>query len=63
MSIFAASASPQQACPLTAIDTTTVAAVRDVRTLVLKDGRELRLAAIEVPSSSRAAGRVLQLEK
>jgi endonuclease YncB( thermonuclease family) len=69
MSIFAASAPLQQACPLTAIDTTTVAAVHDSRTLVLKDSRELRLAAIEVPSSSRTAllnlvaGRALRLEK
>lgn len=69
ISIFAASASPQQACPLTVIGTANVAAVRDGRALVLKDGHELRLAAIEVPSSNRAtllnlaAGRVLRLEK
>ncbi|MGB7279454.1 MAG: thermonuclease family protein, partial [Pseudolabrys sp.] len=49
--------------------TATVASVRDGRTLLLTDGRELRLAAIEADDASRAAlnalaaGRTLQLEK
>ena len=45
----------QEACKLTAIGTATVAAVRDGRTLLLADGRELRLAGIEVTDDSRAA--------
>ena len=45
-----------------------VAAVRDGRTLLLTDGRELRLAAIEAPDTSRAGlqslvtGQALRLE-
>ena len=57
-----------QACKLTAIGSAEVAAVRDGRTLLLGDGRELRLAAIE-PADDGAAlralaqGRALRLEK
>ena len=36
----------QERCPLAAIGAATVASVRDGRTLLLADGRELRLAAI-----------------
>lgn len=57
-------------CKLTPIGSAEVLAVRDGRTLLLKDGRELRLAAIEVTGASRAAlaaaiaaGRPLRLEK
>lgn len=56
-------------CKLTPIGSAEVLAVRDGRTLLLKDGRELRLAAIEVTDASRAAleaavaGRPLRLEK
>ncbi len=56
-------------CKLTPIGAAEVSAVRDGRTLLLKDGRELRLAAIEVTDASRAAltaavaGRPLRLEK
>ena len=59
----------QERCPLTAIGAATVASVRDGRTLLLADGRELRLAAIEVTDGSRAAlqalaaGRELRLAK
>jgi endonuclease YncB( thermonuclease family) len=66
---LAARAVAQEPCPLTAFGTATVAAVRDGRTLALADGRELRLAAIEVTDDSRAAlqrlvaGRTLRLEK
>jgi endonuclease YncB( thermonuclease family) len=66
---FAARALAQPACPLAPIGTATVAAVRDGRTLMLADGRALRLAAIEVPAESRAAlqklvaGRTLRLKK
>jgi len=62
-------AAAQEACRLTPIGTAQVAAVRDGRTLLLADGRELRLAAIEVTDASRAAlqnlvaGRPLRLEK
>jgi endonuclease YncB( thermonuclease family) len=59
----------QEPCKLTALGAGTVAAVRDGRTLLLGDGRELRLAAIEVNENSRAAlqslvdGRNLRLEQ
>jgi endonuclease YncB( thermonuclease family) len=59
----------QERCKLTAIGTTNVAAVRDGRTLQLDDGRELRLAAIEVTDDARSAllamigGRPLRLER
>lgn len=45
----------QEPCKLTPIGTVNVAAVRDGRTLLLADGRELRLAGIEVTDDSRAA--------
>ncbi len=48
-------AAAQDGCTLTAIGTAKVAAVRDGRTLLLADGRELRLAGIEVGDDSRAA--------
>jgi len=48
-------AAAQERCKLTAIGTANVDVVRDGRTLLLADGRELRLAAIEVADSSRAA--------
>jgi endonuclease YncB( thermonuclease family) len=44
----------QEPCKLTAIGAGTVVAVRDGRTLTLDDGREVRLAAIEVADGSRA---------
>ena len=59
----------QTACKLTPIGSATVAAVRDGRTLLLADGRTLRLAGIEVTEASRAAlqrlaaGKTLRLEK
>jgi len=59
----------QEACKLTAIGTANIAAVRDGRSLMLDDGRELRLAAIEVSPDSRDAlqsligGRTLRLER
>lgn len=45
----------QETCQLTPIGSAAVAGVRDGRTLSLADGRELRLAAIEVTDASRAA--------
>jgi endonuclease YncB( thermonuclease family) len=62
-------AEAQERCKLTAIGTANVAAVRDGRTLQLADGRELRLAGIEITDDSRAAlqilvaGRPLRLER
>ena len=59
----------QEPCTRTAIGTANVAAVRDGRTLLLADGRELRLAGIEVTADSRAAlqglvvGHPLRLER
>jgi endonuclease YncB( thermonuclease family) len=67
--LLAGNAAAQERCKLTAIGTANVAAVRDGRTLQLDDGRELRLAAIEVPDDNRAAlqalvtGHPLRLER
>jgi endonuclease YncB( thermonuclease family) len=41
------------------LGTVTVKAVRDARTLLLADGRELRLAALEIPPAGEAALRAL----
>jgi hypothetical protein len=46
--LLVCNAAAQEGCKLTAIDTANVAAVRDGRTLLLTDGRELRLTGIEV---------------
>jgi endonuclease YncB( thermonuclease family) len=43
-------------CKLTTVATGLVASVVDGRTLVLDDGREVRLAAVEVPPPSEPAG-------
>jgi endonuclease YncB( thermonuclease family) len=67
--MLAGHAAAQESCRLTAMGAARVAAVRDGRTLLLDDGRELRLAAIEVPNDGRAAlqalvaGHVLRLER
>ncbi len=67
--LVAGNAAAQEACKLTPAGTASVAAVRDGRTLLLNDGRELRLEAIEVTDASRAAlqdlvgGRSLRLER
>ena len=67
--LLVCNAAAQDGCKLTAIGTANVAAVRDGRTLLLDDGRELRLAAIEVTDDSRAAlqrlaaGHPLRLER
>jgi endonuclease YncB( thermonuclease family) len=58
-SLSAAGAAAQDVCPFTPAGSAEVAAVRDGRTLVLTDGRELRLAAIEVTEASRPALRQL----
>ncbi len=50
---FAAQATAQDACKLSAIGTARSPAVRDGRTLMLADGRELRLAAIEIERCHR----------
>lgn len=43
----------QEACKLSDMGTAAIASTRDGRTLLLVDGREIRLAAIEVTDSSR----------
>jgi endonuclease YncB( thermonuclease family) len=48
-------ASAEDTCKLTSLGTAQVAAVRDGRTVLLADGRDVRLAGIEVADSSRAA--------
>jgi endonuclease YncB( thermonuclease family) len=59
----------QETCKLPGLGTASVASARDGRTLVLTDGRELRLAAIEADDASRvalnvlAAGKMLRLER
>ncbi len=55
LSLLACRATAQAPCKLTDIGTAIVASVRDGRTLLLADGRELRLAAIEVTGNSRDA--------
>ena len=67
--LLVCNAAAQEGCKLTAIGSANVAVVRDGRTLLLADGRELRLAAIEVADGSRAAlqalvaGHPLRLER
>jgi endonuclease YncB( thermonuclease family) len=68
--VAASSAAAQRPCPLTpSVRTSTVAGVRDGRTLALADGHLLRLAAVEVPANNGTAlqnlvaGRLLRLEK
>jgi len=67
--LLVCNAAAQDGCKLTAIGSANVAVVRDGRTLLLADGRELRLAAIEVADGSRAAlqalvaGHPLRLER
>jgi endonuclease YncB( thermonuclease family) len=66
---FVSTAAAAEACKLPGLGTATVARARDGRTLLLTDGRELRLAAIEAGEASRAtldalaAGKALRLEK
>src|SRR5664279_1287554 len=67
--LLVCNAAAQDDCKLTAIGSANVAVVRDGRTLLLADGRELRLAVIEVADGSRAAlqalvaGHPLRLER
>jgi endonuclease YncB( thermonuclease family) len=55
VALLASQAAAQDTCKLTALGTAEVAAVRDGRTLLLKDGREVRLAGIEIADDARAA--------
>lgn len=67
--VCSARAQDATACKLTALGTAKVAAVRDGGTLMLDDGRELRLAGIEITAGSRdalqalAGGQLLRLER
>jgi endonuclease YncB( thermonuclease family) len=69
MSATLSGATAQETCKLPGLGTATVTSVRDGRTMVLADGRELRLAAIEADDASRAtlnalaAGKIVRLEK
>lgn len=69
MAVSVSAASAAEPCRSTPIGTAQVAAVRDGRTLMLADGRELRLAAIEAGEASAAAlkaltdGQALRLEQ
>ena len=59
----------QDACHLETVGTAEVASVRDGRTLMFRDGRELRLAAIETTDMAKpalealAAGKTLTLKR
>jgi endonuclease YncB( thermonuclease family) len=53
--VFGRSPGAQESCKHVDIGTVAVASVRDGRTLLLADGREIRLAAIEVPANSHGA--------
>jgi endonuclease YncB( thermonuclease family) len=63
------SALAEDSCKLTDICSGTAAGIRDGRTVLLADGRELRLAGVEVTESSRSAlealagGRDLRLKQ
>lgn len=67
--LLACSAAGQASCKLDDAGTATVAGVRDGRTLLLADGSELRLAAIEITDGSRDAlqklvgGHIIRLER
>lgn len=50
--VLVCSARAQESCKLTDMGTAAIAAVRDGRTLLLLDGREIRLAAIEITDDS-----------
>jgi endonuclease YncB( thermonuclease family) len=69
LALAAPAAAAADACKLGTIGTAQVADVRDGRTLKLADGRELRLAGIEVTDAARpalqklVAGQSLRLEK
>jgi endonuclease YncB( thermonuclease family) len=68
---FACAGLAQEACKLPDLGMVTVAGARDGRTLLLTDGRELRLAAIEADDArgaiatlnGLAGGKTLRLEK
>ncbi|HXD44179.1 MAG TPA: thermonuclease family protein [Pseudolabrys sp.] len=53
-------AAAQSPCGGAGLGTVTVKAVRDVRTLLLADGRTLRLAALDIPAGREAALRALE---
>jgi endonuclease YncB( thermonuclease family) len=55
LSALLCGAAAQESCKLTEMGTGTVAGIRDGRTLLLTDGRELRLAAIEAGDETRSA--------
>ena len=68
-SIVCSARAEDATCKLIALGSATVASVRDGGTLMLDDGRELRLAGIEVTAGSRdalralVAGQKLRLER
>lgn len=65
---LAPAAAAQEACRQAPVEAATVTGVRDGRTLLLSDGRELRLAAVEPAPGGRdalqrlAAGKALRVE-
>src|SRR5882757_3167518 len=69
MIVCSATAQDATACKFTALGTVKVAAVLDGGTLMLDDGRELRLAGVEIAVGSRdalqalAGGQALRLER
>jgi len=69
VALFVCNAAAQEPCRLDSLGTAKVVAIPDGRTLLLGDGRELRLAGIEAGEDSRAAlqdvaaGQSLRLER
>jgi endonuclease YncB( thermonuclease family) len=60
--VLAASAASAEPCKLTAIGNVEVVAVRDGRTLALREGGEVRLAGIEAPEGAQGAAAKAALE-
>jgi len=58
--LAAASAHAETACGGADLGTVTVKAAQDARTLLLADGRKLRLAAVEIPAGQTAALKSLE---
>jgi endonuclease YncB( thermonuclease family) len=63
LSALLCSVAAQETCKGVAMGAGTVAAVRDGRTILLADGREVRLAGIEVGDGARAALQLLAGER
>jgi endonuclease YncB( thermonuclease family) len=61
--VLAAGTASAEPCKLTAIGDVEVAAVRDGRTLALRDGSEVRLTGIEAPEGTQGAAAKAALDR